>query len=255
MSELLNRAVQILDQLRLAGGDLAIRDIAKQVGLPKSTVQRLLRDLVDTDMAAQDPVTRRYRLGPRTLALGLAYQHGISLRNLAMAPMARLRDRTGETVGLSVVIDEQLMHVDQIESDSQLRRTFEIGHPLPLWSGAPSRLFLADLPEEQANRIIRDQRRTDVVPVDPPSAERFIAEVQQARVDGYAMAFDETLAGVSTVSAPVRGPAGRVVATISVTGPTSRLTRRAMDRVLAQLIATAEEVSSLLGAPPSRRLG
>lgn len=252
MSELLNRAVQVLDQLRLAGGDLAIRDIAKQVGLPKSTVQRLLRDLVDTDMAARDPITRRYRLGPRTLALGMAYQHGINLRNVALPVMTRLRDETGETVGLSVEVGEELMHVEQVESASQLRRTFEIGHPLPLWCGAPSRLFLAFRSDEDIQRIIADRGHTDVEPANPPSPERMAAEVRQARIDGYAMAFDETVASVSTLSAPVIGPAGHVVATLSVTGPTSRFTRKAMNQSLPALTASADLVSGQLGAPTAR---
>lgn len=253
MSELLRRAVDILDQLRLAGGELGIREIADRVDLPRSTVQRLLRDLEETEMATQDPVTRRYRLGPRTLALGTAYQHSVNLRNVSMPKMTDLRDRTGETVGLSVAVGNGLMHVDQSESRSQLRRVFEIGHPLPLWCGAPSRIFLADLSDEEAERIIGDRGGTDVTPHNPPSPERMLAEVHQARLDGFAVAFDETLSGVSTLSVPVFGPIGRVTATISVTGPSSRLTRAAMNRVLDELSETAHQVSVLIGAPSARR--
>lgn len=254
MSELLHRAVDILDQLRLAGGELGIRDIASRVGLPKSTVQRVLRDLLDTDMATQDPVTRRYRLGPRTLALGTAYQHSVNLRNVSMPLMMSLRDRCGETVGLSVAVGNELMHVDQAESRSQLRRVFEIGHPLPMWCGAPSRIFLADLTEEEAERLVNDRDATDVVPHNPPSPERMLAEVEQARTDGFSIAVEETLSGVSTLAVPVHGPLGRVVATISVTGPSTRLTPAAMDRVLDDLTEVATTVSSLIGAPAPRRL-
>lgn len=250
MSELFQRAVQILDELRLSDGALGIREISARLGLPKSTVQRILRDLVDTDMASQDTVTRRYRLGPRTLALGMAYQHGISLRNVAMPRMRELRDRTGETVGLSVAVGDELMHVDQVESTSELRCTFEIGHPLPLWSGAPSKVLLADLAGAEVRRIASHHRHTDVTPVHPPSTEALIEAVARARKDGYATAFEETIAGVNTISAPVRGQAGRVIATISVTGPSGRLTESAMTRMLPDLQWTVGAVSAAMGAMP-----
>ena len=68
--------------------------------------------------------------------------------------MTRLRDLTGETVGLSVRVGDELLHVEQVESSSALRRSFEIGRTLPLWCGAPSRLFLAELPEAEAREIV-----------------------------------------------------------------------------------------------------
>ena len=96
---------------------------------------------METGLAVQDPSTRRYGLGPLTLVLGTAYQRRIDLRAIAAGPMTALRDLTGETVGLSVRVGEELLHIDQVESRSELRRTFEIGKALPLWAGAPSRVL------------------------------------------------------------------------------------------------------------------
>ena len=87
------------------------------------------------------------------------------LRALAAGPMTTLRDLTGETVGLSVRVGEELLHIDQVESRSELRRTFEIGKALPLWAGAPSRVLLADLPDHEVERIIRAHRPSQVEPV------------------------------------------------------------------------------------------
>ncbi len=256
MSELLGRAVQVLDALARAESDLAIRDIAGRVDLPKSSVQRLLRSLVEAEMAVQDPTTRRYRLGPRTLALGMAYQRRVDVRAAALPYMRRLRDRTGETVGLSIGVGEELLHVDQIESGAELRRTFEIGRPYPLWTGAPSRLLLAARPDTDIDRIARDRAPRGVItPVNPPPPDELIDAVRRARVDGYATAFEETIVGVNTVAAPVCGEAGQVVATISVTGPSVRLTQQAMDAILPDLVATTGAIAVEVGAsaPQPRR--
>ena len=80
-----------------------------------------------------------------------------------------------------------------------------------------------------------------------------ITAVEQARIDGYSMAFDETIAGVSTIAAPLRGPDGLVLATLSVTGPSNRFSRAAMRRILPDLLTTAAGVSALLGAPTADR--
>ena len=248
MSESLRRAVQTLDVLARSERDLSIRELAEATAVSKSAVQRILASLVETGLAAQDPTSRRYGLGPRTLVLGTAYQKRIDLRSVALPHLTRLRDLTGETVGLSVRVGDELLHVDQVESGSELRRSFELGRPLPLWCGAPSRVFLADLPVEVRTRIVHERRPSVVVPDDPPSAETLLASVERCRTDGWATAFGETIAGVNTLAAGLRGADGRVVATVSVTGPSTRWDRAAIEHWTPQLLETTSTVSALLGA-------
>ena len=247
MSETLRRAVLALDALARTDRDLSIRELAEQTAVSKSAVQRLLSSLVETGLVVQEPESRRYGLGPRTLVLGTAYQRRIDLRALALPHMERLRDETGETVGLSVVVGDELLHVEQVESSSALRRSFDIGRTLPLWCGAPARLFLADLPDAEVQRIVSLRRSSAVVPARPPSASVLLDAVVEARRVGHASAFGETIAGVNTVAAPLRGADGRTAATLSVTGPASRLDQEALTRWTPVLLATAETVSALLG--------
>ncbi len=247
MSEALRRAVQTLDVLAKADSDLSIRELAEATAVSKSAVQRILSSLVETGLAVQDPSSRRYGLGPRTLVLGTAYQRRIDLRAVALPHMTHLRDLTGETVGLSVRVGDELLHVEQVESGSALRRSFEIGRTLPLWCGAPSRLFLADLPADECEAIVRARRPSAVVPAAPPTAEELLASVERCREQGYATAVGETIPGVSTVAAGLRGPDGHVAATLSVTGPSTRWTRDAIARSVPVLLETAGAVSGLLG--------
>jgi len=247
VSEALRRAVQTLDVLAKADSDLSIRELAEETAVSKSAVQRILSSLVETGLAVQDPASRRYGLGPRTLVLGTAYQRRIDLRAVALPHMTHLRDLTGETVGLSVRVGDELLHVEQVESGSALRRSFEIGRTLPLWCGAPSRLFLADLPAGERDEIVRARRASAVVPAAPPTAEELLASVERCRAQGYATAYGETIPGVSTVAAGLRGADGQVAATLSVTGPSTRWTRDAIDRWVPVLLETAATVSGLLG--------
>lgn len=247
MSTTLLRAVQALDTLSRSERDLSIREIADATDVSKSAVQRILSSLVDTGLAVQDPTTRRYGLGPRTLVLGTAYQKRIDLRSVALPYMAHLRDLTGETVGLSVAVGDELLHIEQVESASALRRSFNIGRTLPLWCGAPSRLLLMDRPDDEIEDVVRRRRPSAITPADPPSADDLIASIRECRERGWAAAFGETIAGVNTIAAGLRGADGRVVATLSITGPVTRLDESAFDRLVPLLLETASTVSALLG--------
>ncbi|RYU12423.1 IclR family transcriptional regulator [Nocardioides iriomotensis] len=247
MSESVRRVVGLLDTLARADEDLTVRELAAQVDVSKSAAQRMLAALVETGLAVQDRSSRRYGLGPLTLVLGTAYQRRIDLRAIASGPMTTLRDLTGETVGLSVRVGDELLHIDQVESRSELRRTFEIGKALPLWAGAPSRVLLSDLPDEEVERIIRAHRPSQVVPVAPPPAEDFIASVRSCRENGWASAFEETIPGVNTMAAPVRRQDASIAATISITGPTSRLEQERVEELVPDLLRVTAEVSRLLG--------
>ena len=246
MSEALRRAVHVLDALRVDAAGASIRDLAGRLALPKSTVQRILADLVEVDLATRDPATRLYRLGPRTLALGTAYQRRLDVRAVALPHMVRLRDELDETVGLSVRAVDELLHVDQVESRSRLRAVFDVGVPLPLWSGAPSRVLLSVLEDDEVAAIVTHREARHLQPVHPLSAEEFLDGVRAARADGWSMASEETLPHVATVSVPVWGPAG-MVAALSVTGPVARFGEDEMHAALEPMTAAADAVAVALG--------
>lgn len=250
----LHRAVQVLEVLAAAEQPQSVRALAEQAGLSKSAVQRLLAELVTVELATQEPVSRRYRLGPRALALGVAYQRRMDVRQVALPQMTRLRDESGETVGLSVALADQLLHVEQVESTWGLHARFDIGRPLPLWSGAPARLLLAVRPDTEIEEIVRQRKHADLVPINPPEPERLLREVREVRRVGHARAFEETLPGVNTMSVPVLGAHGDLMAVLSVTAPSIRLSAVTMDELLPQVCTVAEAISTQLGWRGSLRL-
>ena len=93
MSETLRRAVQTLDALARADSDLSIREIAEATAVSKSAVQRILSSLVETGLAVQDPASRRYGLGPRTLTVAAAALVGVVVP--AIYVIASPRNRGG----------------------------------------------------------------------------------------------------------------------------------------------------------------
>lgn len=243
----IQRAALLLNLLAEGRETHSIRELALRSGLSKSAVQRLLTELVSVDLAAQDPSTKQYRLGPRTLAIGLAFQQQLDIRQLARPHMTRLRDRSGETVGLSMALGEELIHIDQVESTSPLRALFELGQPLPLWCGAPARILLAERAPDDARRLATRRTPTNITPLAPPTADELVADLEPTRRQGYASALEETLPGVGTISAPIRQAGGGLAAILSITGPRLRLDRTRIAELAPDLIACAEQIGNDLG--------
>lgn len=244
---LLRRAVAVLDTLAADSAPPSVRTIAERTGLSKSSVQRILVELEGVDLAVQDAATRRYRLGPRTLALGSAYQRGLSLHGAAIGPMTDLAAEVTETVGISVGHADRLIHVEQVEPQRRLSARFDVGRPLPLWFGAPAKVVLAERADEEILRVLGDREQTEIEPVNPPAPDELRRQVADVRRTGHARAFEETIEGVHTLSVPVRGALGDLAAVLSVTAPSERLPDERMNEVLPSLLAAAAVISGRLG--------
>lgn len=244
---LLRRAVAVLDTLADDAAAPSVREIADRTGLSKSAVQRILVELESVDLAVQDPASRRYRLGPRNLALGAAYQRGLSLHTASIGPMTELVAEVSETVGLSVGRADRMIHVEQVEAQRRLSARFDVGRPLPLWFGAPARVLLAERSDDAISRVLEVRELTDIEPANPPTADELRRQVDDVRRTGHARAFEETIAGVHTLSVGVRDALDDLAAVLSITAPSDRLTDELMDEVLPSLLAAAALISTRLG--------
>lgn len=244
---LLRRAVAVLDSLADDAATPSVRAIAERTGLSKSAVQRILAELESVDLAVQDPASRRYRLGPRTLALGAAYQRGLSLHAAAVGPMTELVAEVSETVGLSVGRADRMIHVEQVEAQRRLSARFDVGRPLPLWFGAPARVLLAERSEDDIARVLEVRELTDIEPANPPTAAELRRQVDDVRRTGHARAFGETIEGVATLSVPVRDALDDLAAVLSITAPSDRLPVERMDELLPRLQDAAARISVSLG--------
>lgn len=251
MSESLRKALLILDALRDSDTDLSARDLASSLDITRSSAQRLLQALEESNMAIQDAATRKYRLGPHTLTLGMAYRERLDLRNVALPHMRRLRDQTDETIGLSVAIGLERMFIEEVQSQSELRAHSELGRPYPLWTGAPGRVLLSDLTGDALDRVLDRADNGAWSAVEPSTRQGFVKALEEIRGRGHERACDETIIGISAVAVPVRDASGDVVAALSVSGPTARMGSATMDVIVPYASAAATAISRALGGRPS----
>lgn len=241
------KAVQLLSTLRTLDDGGSSRELAATSGIPRSTIQRILTTLEATGMVIQDGRTQRYRIGPQALLIGLSYNGATTLLNEARPHLVALRDETGETVGISIAAGAARVFIDEVQSTHALRFASELGRMYPLWSGANGRILLSGMTEPELKRILASREHDEVVQ-HPLSEEETRAQLEQARRDGYAVASNEAIGGISSVAVPVSDGSGRVLAALSVSGPSKRLSRMRIEEMLPRLRAAGKAISGRLGA-------
>jgi DNA-binding IclR family transcriptional regulator len=240
-----DRAVAVLDVFTRGQLRLGVSDIARATGLSTSTAHRVLASLCTHGLITK--VGPNYALGPRILQLAAAARDSGNLTTVARPLMTRLRDATGETVGLHIVKARGRFVIDQVESTQPLRRTYtEWGQSIPLYQGAPSRVLLAYSDDETIAAVLAGpfESITSNTVVD---RDHLVDQLGLIRQRGYTFSFEERVSGIRSIAVPLRDFTGAVVAAMSVTGPALRVTEEWMYRNLPTILQTAADISADLG--------
>ena len=204
----LDKAVTVLGCL--AGGPASLAELVERSGLSRPTAYRIAVALEVHRFVERD-ARGRFTLGPMIAELAAAVRSD-PLERAAGAVLERLCSATHESAQLYRRVGNIRRCVAAAERSSGLRDTVPVGAELPMTAGSAAQVLLAWAPADDAMAVARDARFSP-------------ATLAAVRRRGWAASVGEREAGVASVSAPVFGPDGHVVAAVSVSGPIDRLTR------------------------------
>lgn len=234
------RALDILEILADAGGEMAISDIAAATALPLPTIHRLLQTLVSRGYAHQTP-RRRYALGSRLIPLGeLA---GGAVGEGARPILAEAVSRIGESASLAMRDLDRAVYVAHVPSGHSMRMFTEVGRRVELHATGVGKVLLSMGTDQEALATARRvglDRRTEHTITTP---EALLAELDHIRRCGHAVDREEQEIGVTCVAVPVNGP---VRMAMSVSGPKSRMTAERMRQAVPVLQSCARELVAQL---------
>jgi DNA-binding IclR family transcriptional regulator len=208
------RALDILSLLSEERPVVSIRDIVEATGLAKTTVIRLVQTLEHNGLLWAAP--NGYLAGPGLWRWAHLARSSWELPPETKKLMHDLGGRRRETVNLYMLRDIYRVCVAQQESSQPLRHVVHVGDELPLWAGASSNVLLRDAPESLLRRIAISS------PYGQGHAKRLREWIDDAAHQGWAVSHGEREEGLSAVAVPILGRSGRVVAALSLSGPTVR---------------------------------
>jgi IclR family pca regulon transcriptional regulator len=232
-----------------------VSELARELGLTRSTAHRYLTTLLRLGYLDQDPATRRYRLGPRVLDLGLAALESMELREIAAPALRRLTEATGYTTNLAILDGDDVVHIERIRSPAQRHVDLDvhIGSRLPAYCTSLGKALLAFLPDEERRERLAGMRLARLGPHTLTSREALAAELERVRAAGFAVNNEELAPGLRSLAAPVRDRSGHVAAAINVAAHhTLGSLEELVARLAPPLLRTAVEISAAVGYRPAR---
>jgi len=224
----IERALAILDCFSEQANELGVTDIAKMVGLAKSTTSRIMATLEQAHYLIQNP-NGKFRIGPKGLQLGKMFLHNLDYRHIARPYMREIGEQTGETVSIYIKSNGKRICIERIESNQVLRPVITIGEQMSLARGASGKLLTAFAGSEEEQAAL-----------DQSELARILAE-------GYAISHGEREEGASSVAAPIFDHNGRTIAALTLSGPTFRFQEERLQTYIGIMRQYARKISAELG--------
>jgi len=218
-----HRAVELLRALGQYSGGATVSELAMRLGMPKSSVYRLLVTLRRSDWVAFDPESELYSLGIGLLEVSAGVLDRLDLREIARPHLLAILRECDESVHLGLLNDINVIYALKFESSQSIRMVSEVGRLAPLYCTGLGKAMLAWMPPGERDSLLQrmDLRRfTDTTLTD---ADALRADLAEARERGYTIDEGEHEDFVRCVAGPLIGPEG-LVGAISVAAPAFRMT-------------------------------
>lgn len=226
--------------------EMGISELAKRLGLAKSTVHRLASTLLDQGMLEQNSGDGKYRLGLALFELGTLVRRKMDFTIEARPFLRTLMEKTGETLHLGILDHDSVLYLITHESKQALRMGSKVGTRVPVHCTAVGKALLAFQPQSEIERVLALGLSASVpnAAVDAKALRRELAAV---RVRNYAVDDQESEVGLRSIAAPIRNHSGEVIAAISIAGPVHRMAKKTLLGWVGDLVAAADAVSQRLG--------
>lgn len=231
----IHRAVTMLREIAAFQKGMRLVDIAEAMGLERPTAHRIVKGLMSQGMVMQDPATKCYRLGHVVYELGLAASPYFNLREVCQPILARMAERTGDSVYLVARSGFDTVCIDRLEGSYPIKaRTMDVGSRRPLGLGAASVALMLGLSEAEIEQVIAINMPR-MAPFGAMTGERLRQVIARSRKVGYAVNDEDVLPGIAAIGTAIVPRSGQPFAAVSIAGITARLTGARRDE-LAQML-------------------
>lgn len=225
---------------------LGVSEIARRVGLHKSTVSRILATLEETTLVERHPTSGRFRLGVGVIALAGPMLANLDVRRVARPFLEDLTRKTGETTGIVVWSEGASVSVEQVASPRKVKHTIPLGTQFREHASASVKVFLAEASDEEVKAFIDRglERYTEHTITDP---EEYLDSLKQVRELGYAVNAGETSLEETGIASPIRDHRDQVIAAVLLSAPYYRTPPERVKELGLLVKQTAAHISKWLG--------
>jgi IclR family pca regulon transcriptional regulator len=241
----LEKGLAIIEAFGISKGPLTLTQAAEITGHTKAAVRRSLLTLCKLGYAVNNG--RQFQLAPRSLRLGHAYVASDPLTKVAQPILEMASERTRESASIAVLDSQDAVIVARSTHRHSLSSGLGVGARLPAYCSATGRVLLSEQPAAQVEFMLNRMSRPVLTPHTRTSVPDIVREIKLVRSHGYAINDEELEIGLRSMAVPIRNGRGEVLAAMSLSVATGRMTREeTIERLLPELEKARRNFASLL---------
>ncbi len=243
------RALKILEVLSKSQEGLSLTDISRKIDLHKSTVYRLLNTLIQEGYVEQNKTTHHYDTTLKLFEMGYGKIQKVDVLSVAKPYLKELMELSNEAIHLVLREGTEVIYIEKVESKNTIRMYSSIGKRSPVYCTSVGKSMMAHMEDEELKNL---WEASDVKPLTEYTITDYDVlkeELKDVKVKGYAVDEQENELGIRCVGAPIFNHEGDVVAAVSISGPTLRVTKKRIKDLGEAVKQYAMRISRELGYP------
>ncbi|WP_298537472.1 IclR family transcriptional regulator [uncultured Algibacter sp.] len=243
----LERGLLIIELLAKHKTGLTLTEIIEMLSISKSSVFRIVSTLIFKNYLQKNETTKKITLSRKMLTLGISSMNEQSIVESSIDVMRALRDELKESVMLGILLGDRGTILEQVSSSYPVKLFVEQGTQFKLHSSVGGKCILANLPNEEANEIIKKITLTKFTKNTITSKKTFREELNEVKKKGFAIDNGEDIQGIHCIGAPIFNEYGYPVASLWITAPHGRLPHEDFNKKGAIITKYALQISLKLG--------
>jgi DNA-binding IclR family transcriptional regulator len=237
-----DRVLTLFELLSTWGREMSHADIAEALGIPKSSLTQLLKNMVGRGWLAYSPATKGYSLGIAFTRIARRAGQVADLATMASPVLEELTARTSESSALNVLKGDMAVVAATVLGPQRLVSHMRLGEVAPLYATSGAKVILACLPSDMQEEYLRRVRFEPQTPATIRSIRALRAQLRDIKRDGIAYSFDEWTPGITGMARPILSNQGEVLASINVAVPSVRFDDSVRVKVADALLRAVEAI-------------
>ena len=241
------RAISIATSFSPNDLELSLTDLSRKTGIPMTTVNRIVKTLIQGRLLERNIQSNKYRIGPEFYILGSLYLRGTDILSAAEPVTQTLNDLTGEAVAVSILNQDNVVLIVKEESRHGFRVATHVGSILVGHASAMGKALLSELTKAEIDKILPEEKLKPMTKNTITTKDELIKELEQIRRTGISVDMEGNYEGLIGIASVVRDENGRAVAAMSIGFSAFRVSQAQREQIVMLVRMGASLISYRLG--------
>ena len=243
----IEKAIATLKRLAEPPYEMTALDLSKELKINRSSVHRIINSFIKEMMILQNPITKKYSLGPEAYRIGNSYLLSLNSMDQIRYIVTEVARETNQSVGYSVLSGDKIVNIFEVENFQPIKIGYTPGTVYPINCGAYGKAIMAFYePWEELIEIVERAFLPKKTPYSITDSNELLKEYEKIRKQGYAISDEEGMIGAMGIGAPIRNSRGQVVASIAAAVVKGTLDERDFEFLKLKIIEGANKISKLI---------